>query len=213
MPPFSSPCSLKSYFIRLKGLCLLILLVFFSGFFLYYHTTERALSPAVIEVSAIEKLDEKNLMGSEAKEVDTRPPSNKASVTKTLISNPILQTFSEWLESFSHITCSTDPNCTQHDPRKIRHFLQSGEKLAIRRKALMQKLIREKPKLAIQYAVPQDLISALPHAIAQHIESWQNGLGDLSSVYRCKGNDHSGCVLSKYLTMQGGGDRCRGEVR
>ena len=55
----------------------------------------------------------------------------------------------------------------------------------------MEKLIAEDPELALQQALPKQILQILPSKIRKNMENWQEGHGDLLSHFGCnRGGDH-----------------------
>ena len=67
-------------------------------------------------------------------------------------------------------------DCVDHDPRKVREFLIHGQKIAIRRSKILQKIIRGDPKTALQLAIPYKRSNRLPSLLKNHVEKWESDL-------------------------------------
>ena len=73
---------------------------------------------------------------------------------KDLSNSPVFKEFQVWLEDFEGFDCDLTDDCVDHDPRKVREFLIQGQKIAVRRSKILQKIIRGDPKTALQLAIP-----------------------------------------------------------
>ncbi|MFL2913994.1 MAG: immunoglobulin-like domain-containing protein [Opitutales bacterium] len=92
------------------------------------------------------------------------------------------------------------------DPRKVRHVLKIGEKLAEERAELLTEIIQKSPNEALERALPRELIegTSIPPQIKKHLEKWEGGLADFDVFYGCKGGDHLNCEFSRYTNFSDG---------
>ena len=180
----------KKVFLRL-GLVAIFFLLAVS--FLFHETQKRKISvkvPNPVKEKSVEVASPEYTRGFSKNE------NNPSSPTK-YYTESIIGEFANWIKSYQKLTCSLEDNCTEHDPRKIRHFFKVGEKLARKRKDVLKKLIQTNPEKALSAAIDARIIEGLPSQISTHLESWRHGTANVSSYYKCKGSDHSECVNEK----------------
>ena len=123
---------------------------------------------------------------------------------KDLSNDPIFAEFNRWLSDYKKFTCLLDDNCSKHDPREIYKLVQIGEKLALERRKVFEKIIRGDPRKAIAMALPQNLINSLPKAIASNLESWHNQRLDLDSVHVCYDPNHPQGLIKHWAILEDG---------
>ena len=109
--------------------------------------------------------------------------------------------FNQWVAKFIKLKKSEHAKGKGHffDPRKTREFFKK-ENLS-RRMREMEKLIAEDPELALQKALPKQILQILPSKILKNMENWQEGHGDLLSHYGCKSGDHQICEEENLLVF------------
>ena len=105
----------------------------------------------------------------------------------------VLNEFDNWIATFQKINCDITQNCLDHDPRKLHHFYQKGISLSRKRAKVFENLIQSDPELALERALPKDVIEKLPQNIRDNLEKWEEGKGDILTHYGCKFTDHAAC--------------------
>ena len=148
-----------------------------------------------------------NLINNEFSSQNSQPPSKKhkgienpkvaftknqdkdewceAKEYRDLSKDPVFKNFNRWFSDYSQLVCNLDDNCGKHDPRKIFQFIKIGEKLALDRRNVFEKIIRGDPQKAISMAYPQNLIESLPTSVSANLESWKSEKINLESVHVC----------------------------
>ena len=112
---------------------------------------------------------------------------------KDLSQDPRITRFNKWLNEFQKFDCILGSiDCTDHDPRYIYRLLDEGEKLAVARKPVFSQILRGNPRQALELAIPQNLLSVLPHRIREHLEQWESGFADIRSMHLCFTKEHPG---------------------
>ena len=131
-------------------------------------------------------------------------------VVKVEKSNPakdltVFNRFETWLKRWNSLQQISSQKRII-DPRKVRHVLKIGEKLAEERADLLSEIIQKRPNEALERALPRELIegSSIPPQIKKHLEKWEGGLADFDVFYGCKGGDHLNCEFSKYTNFSDG---------
>jgi phage terminase Nu1 subunit (DNA packaging protein) len=109
----------------------------------------------------------------------------------------VLNEFDNWIATFQKINCDITQNCLDHDPRKLHHFYQKGISLSRKRAKVFENLIQSDPELALERALPKDVIEKLPQNIRDNLEKWEEGKGDILTHYGCKFTDHAACESRK----------------
>ncbi len=111
--------------------------------------------------------------------------------------------FNQWVAKFIKLKKSEHAKGKGHffDPRKTREFFKKGESLSRTRAREMEKLIAEDPELALQKALPKQILEILPSKIRENMESWQEGQGDLLTHFGCNRGDHAKCLEVNHLVL------------
>ena len=121
-----------------------------------------------------------------------------------LSNDPIFTEFNRWLSDFNKVTCLLDDNCSKHDPRKILKFQKIGEKIALERRKVFEKIIRGDPQQAIHMALPEETINKLPDSIALNIERWKSEKINLDSIHVCYDPNHPEGLIKHWAIMEDG---------
>ena len=143
---------------------------------------------------------------------NNRIPSSKVKSVEGVSTNnsipddlSIFSQFEGWLKKWESL--HRDPQQRRFpDPRKTRHLLKIGEKLALKRSKLLSEIIQHNPHEALERALPRELVNAaiIPPQIRKNLEKWESGLANLDVFYGCKGGDHLNCEFSRYTNFSDG---------
>ena len=167
-----------------------------------------------------------NLINNEISSQNSQPPSKKhkgienpkvaftknqdkdewceAKEYRDLSKDPIFKKFNRCFSDYSQLICNLDDNCGKHDPRKIYQFIKIGEKLALDRRKVFEKIVRGDPAKAISMALPKNLSEVLPKSISRNLESWHNQRLDLDSVHVCYDPNHPEGLIKHWATLENG---------
>jgi hypothetical protein len=167
-----------------------------------------------------------NLINNEISSQNSQPPSKKhkgienpkvaftknqdkdewceAKEYRDLSKDPVFKNFNRWFSDYSQLICNLDDNCGKHDPRKIFQFIKIGEKLALDRRKVFEKIIRGDPQKAISMAYPQNLIESLPRSVSINLESWKSEKINLDSVHVCYDPNHPEGLIKHWAKLQDG---------
>src|SRR5215213_5637412 len=100
-----------------------------------------------------------------------QPAGSSAQINKTdentagLADSPVFREFDLWVAEYSSGHSADD-------------FIQKGEQIAARRKAILRELIQSNPRQAIRLAIPDESQSRLPFSISRHLEKSLSFKGD-----------------------------------
>ena len=191
------------------GFILVFLTLGFGLSLVFYHTSKRQ-SSQVVHLKKSTALNAKKL--SDLKAQVTKRVTNpfvpdewcEARDYIDLSSDPVFADFNLWMSDYQKVICLLDDNCTKHDPRKILKFLKIGEKLAIERKKVFEKIIRGDPAKAISMALSDELIKSLPNSISKNLESWKNERIDLDSIHVCYDPNHPEGLIKRWSVLSDG---------
>ena len=107
-------------------------------------------------------------------------PDSKNKELMNQSQNTAITQFQQWLDNFSHLSCLQETSsanafteCGSHDPRILKHALDVGEKLSVKRKEVFSKIIQKDPRKALKLAIPSSVRNQLPASISRNIETWQ----------------------------------------
>ena len=101
-----------------------------------------------------------------------------------LSNDPVFQSFNDWVEGYQ----KKDDHF--HDLKKARKFYQQGLDLALYRAKILGKIIRGDPQKAINLALDEKTISALPKWLEPHLEEWTSEFIDLETIHVCFDPNH-----------------------
>ena len=65
----------------------------------------------------------------------------------------------------------------------------------------MERLIVTDPELALEQALPRQILEILLSKIRENMESWQEGQGDLLTHFGCNRGDHAKCLEVNHLVL------------
>jgi hypothetical protein len=174
-----------------------VISLIFTVYFLFHETQKRELRISLLEPIQENKTETVTHKHAEGSNEEVNSPT----IPTKVYTESVIGEFANWIKSYQKLNCSLEDNCTEHDPRKIRHFFKVGEKLARKRKDIFKRLIQTNPEKALSSAIDARVIESLPSLIRTHLESWQHGTANVSSYYKCKGFDHSECVNEKRIIL------------
>jgi hypothetical protein len=210
--PFPSLRSMGSRKFKPRATIGFILVFMTLGFGLslvFYHTSKRQ-SSQVVHLKKSTALNAKKL--SDLKAQVTKRVTNpfvpdewcEARDYIDLSSEPVFADFNLWMSDYQKVICLLDDNCTKHDPRKILKFLKIGEKLAIERKKVFEKIMRGDPQKAILMALPQEITDGLPESISSNLESWKSERINLDSIHVCYDPNHPEGLIKHWAILEDG---------